>query len=284
MLRITKHIYIHILILPLLFLSWWMGSISTFLICYGVVLIHELCHLITALFLDVKVYSVIVLPFGMTVRMDSSVIRTPKKEAIIALAGPISNGIMLMLSLFAGQASGTLKIALFTIINFAMLVLNLIPVPPLDGGRILRSIIMSHTGLIPAGRIIRRISFLFIILILVAGFFLLIFFHGNPSLIMIGSFLLYSFFDEKKNNDILMMHEISHEKEKLSTSSFIPTKVLCVHVDTPAKKILKKLNLSTFYIIHIIDDNMHIFRTVTERDFLRGLTKKGYNISARDIF
>lgn len=44
------------------------------------------------------------------------------------------------------------------------------------------------------------------------------------------------------------------------------------------------MNLSTFFIIHIIDDNMHILRTVTERDFLRGLTNKGYNICAKDIF
>lgn len=284
MLRITKHFYIHILILPLLLLSWRMGSLSTFFICYGVVLIHELCHLIAALFLDVKVYSVIVLPFGMTVRMDSSVIRTPKKEALIALAGPLSNGVMLTVSLFAGLASDTLNTALFAVINFAMLILNLLPVPPLDGGRILRAIIMSYTGLIPAGRLMRRISFFFIAVILIVGIFLLIFFRGNPSLIMISAFLLYSFFDETKNSDILVMHEISHEKEKLSTSSFIPTKVLCIHADTPAKKILKKINLSTFFIIHIIDDNMHILRTVTERDFLRGLAKKGYNICAKDIF
>lgn len=163
-----------------------------------------------------------------------------KKEVLIALAGPLSNGVMLTVSLFAGLAYDTLNTTLFAVINFAMLILNLLPVPPLDGGRILRAIIMSRTGLIPAGRLMRRISIFFIAAILITGIFLLVFFRGNPSLVMIGAFLLYSFFNEKKNSDILVMHEISHEKEKLSTSSFIPTKVLCVHADTPAKKILKK--------------------------------------------
>ena len=100
---------------------------------------------------------------------------------------------------------------------------------------------------------------------------------------MIGAFLFYSLADEKKNSDILIMREMIYEKEKLKSDSLIPSKMICVHQNTPAKRILRKLNLSTFYIISIIDDNMRILRTVTESDFIRSVTAKGYGILSKDV-
>lgn len=284
MIKITRFFYIHLLVLPLIAVAFFTKSQMTFFIAYGVVLIHELCHLLAALCLNVKVYSIIVMPFGMTLRLDSSVMRSPKKEAAIALAGPLSNALMLLFGfcLFDVYAP-SLNFYLFMVINGALLILNLIPVPPLDGGRIVRAAVIHHAGLIPAAKITRRISYVFIGLICVMGVLLLILFRGNPSLIMIGAFLFYSLADEKKNSDILIMREMIYEKEKLKSDSLIPSKMICVHQNTPAKRILRKLNLSTFYIISIIDDNMRILRTVTESDFIRSVTAKGYGILSKDV-
>ena len=116
MIPITRYFYIHILIIPLIVLSFLTGSQMTFFISFGVVLIHELCHLLTAICLGVKVYSIIVMPFGMTVRLDSSVIKTPKKEVLIALAGPLSNGIMLLVAvLFRDFYTNSFNFMLFCI-------------------------------------------------------------------------------------------------------------------------------------------------------------------------
>ena len=157
-----------------------------------------------------------------------------------------------------------------------MLALNLIPVPPLDGGRILRAAVIRYAGLIPAAKIMRWISYVFIGLLCAAGLALFIFFRGYPSLVMIGAFLFYNLADEKKNSDIFIMRELIYEKEKLKSDSLIPSKMICVHKNMPAKHILKKLNLSTFYIISIVDDDMRIVRTVTESDFIRAIVTQGY--------
>lgn len=284
MIKITRFLYINILVVPLIFIAFLTRSQMTFFISYGIVLIHELCHLIASLLLKVKVYSIIVMPFGMTVRLEPSVIKTPKKEALIALAGPLSNGLMLLFGfLFKDNNFNSLNYYLFMIINCAMLLINLIPVPPLDGGRLVRCFIIKHFGLAPAGKIMRNISYFFIGLISFFGIILLIIFRGNPSLIMIGAFLLYSLSDEKKNSDILIMREMIYEKEKLKNDSLIPCRVICVSEQTPAKFVLKKLNLSTFYIVSIIDSNMCLLRTVTESDFLRAVTRYGYTILSKDV-
>lgn len=284
MIKITRFFYIHILVLPLILVAFLTGSPMTFFITYGVVLIHELCHMLAALFLNVKVYSIILMPFGMTVRLSPALMREPKKEVLVALSGPAANAVMLGfgLALFDKDLPN-MNALVFCVINAAILVLNLLPVPPLDGGRVLRAIVIKKAGFLPAMKIMRRISYLFIALLLALGAALLIAFRGNPSLIMIGAFLLYNLADEKKNSDILAMRLLVYEKEKLRRDGMIPAKHLLMHRDTPAKHILKKLNFSTFYIISVLDDDLSIEATVTESDVIRAVTAKGYGISAAHL-
>lgn len=281
MVKITRFLYINILIVPIIIVAFLTKSQHTFFIAFGTVLIHELCHLFMALLLNVRVYSVIIMPFGMTLRIDNSILRTPEKEALVALAGPFSNAVMLVFAyIFKGESE---NYYLFLVINYALLFLNLLPVPPLDGGRIARCIIIKNAGLMYGMKIMRKISFFFIFLILTLGVLLVFISHVNVSLVMIGAFLLYNLADEKKNSDILIMRELIYEKEKLKEDKLIPCKMLCIHKNTPARRVLRKLNFSTFYIITILDDDLKILRTVTESDILKGITQKGYSVTAEFI-
>ena len=103
MVRVTKFLYIHILIAPMIILSHYLGSLSTFFMSFGVVLIHELFHLLAAVILGADVKSIIILPFGMTLRLSRDVMRQPKKEIIIALSGPAANVLMLFVAQFCGE-------------------------------------------------------------------------------------------------------------------------------------------------------------------------------------
>ncbi len=278
MIKITKFFYVHILLLPMIFVAFLTKTQMTFFIMYATVLIHELSHLLMALILGVKVYSIIVMPFGMTVRIDPKVFKTPKKEVIIALAGPISNFIILLCAYIFNYA--TENYYLFIVINLSLIFINLVPIPPLDGGRILRAIVIKNAGLISSAKIIRKVSVIFITVLMVLWVCLLVFFKGNMSLLVICAFLLYSLSDEKKNSDILILREMIYEKEKLKQDALIPCKTLCVHKNTPVRRVLRKLNLSTFYIITIVDDDLKILRTVTESDYISTATSVGYRASS----
>ena len=98
-------------------------------------------------------------PFGWAkpVPVDVRNFANPQKDmALVALAGPTANFLMaivwvlMMLLAHKGMASGELSAALKlmaqvgVVINLVLMVLNLLPVPPLDGGRIV-------TGVMPFG-------------------------------------------------------------------------------------------------------------------------------------
>lgn len=263
----------------MLILSYALGSQMTFFISFSVVLIHELSHLLAALISDVKVHSIVVLPFGMTLRISSDVIRYPKKEVLIALAGPVSNVVMLAVAqFFYKDFYNNLNFLVFLVVNWSVLLLNLLPVPPLDGGRVLRAVLIKNAGLIKSVGMVKKVSKVFIFIIFVLGLFLLFVTRGNPSLCIIGAFLVFSLVEEKKSSDILIMNELIYEKEKFKNRALIPTEILTVSYKTPAKKVIKKLNLSTFYVVYVVDDDLKIIKTATESDFIRAVRDKGYSV------
>jgi len=104
--------------------------------------------------LPLLLYMTIQVPFGYAkpVPVDFARLRNPKKQmAFVALAGPMANFLMGLAWMIFGLlviALGSSEQFLFemvragVMVNAAMFVFNLIPVPPLDGGRIV-------TGLLP---------------------------------------------------------------------------------------------------------------------------------------
>lgn len=280
MIRITKFFYIHILLVPMIILSYYLGSVPVFMTAFGVVLIHELFHLFAAVLVGVGVKSIVILPFGMTLRLSGDVIKNPKKEIIIACAGPAANVLMLICSQFAAKSE---QVLIFQVVNWSLLLLNLLPVAPLDGGRILRAMVIKNSGLMGAAHILRKISRVFISVVVILGAFVAVITRGNPSLMIIGAFLIFSAIEEKKTSDLLVMYSLIGEKEMFKNKNLIPTKNLCIAFDTPAKAVIRKLNFSTFYIVYILDKNRKIIKTATESDFIRAVKSKGFSVKSGDI-
>jgi len=284
MIKITRFLYIHVLLAPMLILSYTLGSQMTFFISFGVVLIHELSHLLCAIFFGVEIKSIVILPFGMTLRLSSDLIRYPKKEIMIALSGPLSNVIMIAVAQFFYKSYGeNLNFLLFLIVNWSVLILNLIPVPPLDGGRVLRAVLIKSSGLMASAKVVQKLSRVFVTVIFALGILILVVTRGNPSLCIIGAFLAFSLIEEKHSSDILIMNEFINEKEKFKNRALIPTSTLTIGYRTPAYKVVKKLNLSTFYIVYIVDDSLKIIKTATESDFIRAVKNKGYSVLSYEV-
>jgi len=128
---------------------WFLGSITSILF-FGSVLLHELGHSILAIRNEIPVHSITLFVFGGVARIGREP-RTPVAEFRIAIAGPLTS--LALAAGFAGLwqfdrhipylAAPTLWLAR---INFILAVFNMIPGFPLDGGRVLRSVVWKFTG------------------------------------------------------------------------------------------------------------------------------------------
>ncbi len=278
-----KHLCINIWVLPILFCSFWEGHSAIYLFSYLTAFIHELSHVFSAKLLKVKISRIEIYPFGICARLSESFIRSSEKEFIIAFAGPLSNLFLFWFCIFLSNFYSSQILSYLIDLNIAMCLLNLLPSLPLDGGRILKSILTSKYGILRAYNFMIKLSRLMIVLIFVFAIIIFFIYNFNFSLILVSAFFLQNMCSEQKAITLITLKEILSRKDSLPAKSEIRSKVLCVNKNTPARTILKYLTYDYIYIVNIVDEYGKIIKTVTETQVLSSLTEKGIRIKYADI-
>jgi Zn-dependent protease len=196
--------------------AYWLISVLAVLLFYVSLLSHEMGHALVARRLGVSVEGITLWIFGGVARLSGDA-ATAGAEARIAIAGPV---VSLVLAIafggitFALDAGGPPLIegacAWLAFSNATLLLFNLIPAFPLDGGRILRAWLWRRSrdryrATATAARLSRVCAFLMIGLGLVA-----LFWQGALSglwLTFLGVFLLSA--SRNEESQVLLLGSLS---------------------------------------------------------------------------
>jgi Zn-dependent protease/CBS domain-containing protein len=131
---------------------WWMG-IAGALGLFMSIIFHEFCHSLVARQFGLQMKGITLFIFGGVAEMESEP-KSAKAEFLMAIAGPLSSillgGVFYLVhiaAISAGWSSPVNGVLLYLmIINLILAGFNLLPAFPLDGGRVLRSILWSVKG------------------------------------------------------------------------------------------------------------------------------------------
>lgn len=168
-------------------------------------MIHECSHLLAGLLLKMKIKRITLMPLGFTAELklteedyNKKILKSNKleiKRLIIAMAGPFSNFfIVYIIKLFNIDINLMQKIIYS---NIMIGLFNLIPIYPLDGGRILKALLSLLYNKRKATIYINKISniMLFIITFILS---ILIYYFQNIALLFIIIYLSYIVFKENR--------------------------------------------------------------------------------------
>lgn len=175
----------------------WLIGLVTALLLFISILLHEFSHSLVAVRSGIPIRKITLFMFGGVAQMDRDV-DDPVIELKMAAAGPLMSLVLAaffyVLSLLS-RGAFILPVLTRSLanLNIAVLVFNMVPGFPLDGGRILRAAIWRRTGNVRrATKIASRIGSGFAVFLMLTGFFFFISygsFIGGLWLIFIGFFL-----------------------------------------------------------------------------------------------
>lgn len=161
---------------------------------FGSVILHELGHAFMARRYGISTLDITMYPIGGVARLEKMP-SEPRQELMIALAGPAVNVAIGFLLLFMGSASidsvttgflarETGLASNLMLANFFLAAFNMIPAFPMDGGRVLRSLLafkMKYRSATVIASLVGQV--------IAGGFFLLGIFQFNAILAFIGLFV-----------------------------------------------------------------------------------------------
>ena len=141
---------------PQLYPEWdtrtcWLAGVVAALLLFGSVLLHELAHSLVAKARGIRVHSITLFLFGGVSSLEEEPER-PIVEFAVSIVGPLTSlalagicwGLLQLVENRQGMLAGILTY--LALVNTVLAAFNLLPGFPLDGGRVLRSILWQRTG------------------------------------------------------------------------------------------------------------------------------------------
>ena len=177
-------------------------------------LIHELGHLLAGILMGMKQEKIELMPFGVSISFKIKVEEYNKKikkgnmleikKILVALAGPLTNFIIIIIASNINIDLFKALIIIYT--NFLIMIFNLLPIYPLDGGRILKEILHINFGIQKSEFYTNIISKITVTIITILSSVLILYIH-NIAIALIDMYLWYLVIKEdiiyKKREKIL---------------------------------------------------------------------------------
>lgn len=168
---------------------------------------HELGHMIAGVILGFKLDTIEIMPFGLSVSFEGKVenynekiknaSKLTLKKLLISIAGPLTNLIFAIVFFTFPISVFNIEAKIIIYANILIAIFNLLPIYPLDGGRIIKYILNIVYGKKESSYYINKISYV-IVVILTAISSIAILYLKNISIVIILAYLWYLVISENK--------------------------------------------------------------------------------------
>ncbi len=249
---------------------------------FGCVLLHELGHALAARRYGIPTSNIILLPIGGVAQLEWMP-EKPKQELIVAVAGPLVNVIIIVvLAILLAIGYIALRIMslgplflenevtyfFFTLMaaNGILVAFNAIPAFPMDGGRVLRSLLAMKMTRLKATQIAVKIGQAIAIGFILAS----IFWNVNPFLAFIGLFVIFAAGSEER------MVRVDSALAPYSVKDIMRNDLQAVDQHTKLSEISTILAQGKDKNFLVMADT-EIVGTLSERDIMRALNNKSIN-------
>ncbi|MEJ6950459.1 M50 family metallopeptidase [Natronospora cellulosivora (SeqCode)] len=273
------------LLVSLLF--FLVGMFWDLLIAYTLVLIHEMAHSITAYLLGYRMNNIELFPFGGMAEYSGLLEMEPKDEIKVALAGPLVNmGLFLIFFILLNFdiIYMSSQVELILIYNLIIATVNLIPALPLDGGRILRSLLVQIYGIKLGNQIAIKIAKILAILGIITAVFILIFQKANIWFLFFFFFIYALITKEEKQLFYYFLRYLSQRNSSIDNLSIKKMSAQVVSDSLTIKEAIYHINPVKYTMFFVLDVEKRMIGTISESTLINQyFQQKHKEMIMRDI-
>lgn len=260
---------IHPLFVGLLILAVVMGLWKDMCVLFLLVMLHEMGHALTAEHFGYEVERVSLLPFGGVARISYGNIGfQPKHEAAIAIAGPLVNLLMAVLAwgLFAAHLCSFSFFKTMVGINAWIILFNMLPGLPLDGGRVFRSARSRSIGFENATREAYHMAIGLAALLLVLGAVSLWLGSPHVGIVVLGVFLFVSAWSGRRDISMEVVRFLD-EKKRVSKPRLTQVKAIATDDQCLVRDVVRQFSPDRYHMVYVFNQS-GVVETVLEEDEL----------------
>lgn len=264
---------VHPLFVMLLTLSAITGHILELVTLFVIVSIHEMGHVVTAKAFGWSIEEVKLLPFGGVAETKDGAVSPGWQECLVALAGPLQNGLMIVLALwfrYMGLWSHEWT-NYFIEANLVIGGFNLLPILPLDGGRMLQA---SFGKLVSYHRLlIIGVWFSIVCSALLGLFSIFPLIDERPlhlNLLVVALFLGWSNWVERKHIPYRFVRFLVNRPKRLRRweEQIQLGQPIVSEANRSLSAILKRFRRDMYHLIYIMEENGRIEKIIPEQKLI----------------
>ncbi|MGG7056702.1 site-2 protease family protein [Clostridium nigeriense] len=243
-----------------------------FIFAFIWVFLHELTHILIALKYGCKFYNISFHIFGLNAELSDINILKDKEKIFIYLSGASFNIVMAVLFYILSFKYNNSFIETSINLNIGLAIFNLLPAYPLDGSRILETILSKKILFKKAQKIISIISFIIAGLFIAIGVYIYIFLHSlNFSMIIGAIIIIYITRMEEHTSMYITMGNIVKKRKKLLKDRYIENKSISVYYKQGLVNVLALVDRNKFNTFYILDDDMKLIHILHEDELIEAL-------------
>lgn len=256
------------------------GHFIELITLFAIVFIHECGHAAAAALLGCRVVSIQMLPFGGVAVIEDGGKLTAWREIAIALAGPLQNIVMVGVVLLLQYMQVGDPIFLSYIIqgNLLIALFNLLPILPLDGGKIVQALVSLiapyYTTLMWTYRISILVSTGVIVYAVVRWF---AGDYGLPlNILLVGLFLFYSNVTDYRNIPYRFIRFLMNREGAFVHHAAIGSLAQPI-ISFPAKPldtILRLLKRERYHMVYVMNRQGRILAVLPEQRIISSYFKQ----------
>ena len=248
---------IHVL-LPVLWLFVWItGAGSELIPSFLALMLHETGHLLAAKHLKMQVENIEITPYGGVIGITDMENAAPLSSFILAAAGPLFSlfGCLLTILIAKWQMVSYAFAQGFARGNLILFILNLFPALPMDGGRMMRSILVHYFPYNRATKLLTGLGVIFGLFLCALSFYFALQGQINLSPAFAGFYLIYAAAIEQKQGTMRYISSLIARRQQLEKNQIIPVETIAAGGNMNIISLLGSLSSGKYHRIIVLSDD-----------------------------